>query len=85
MGDTTTDTRLLVPIPDSMHALGGLGRTTIYELCEAGELTRVRIGTRAFITAESIRALIARNTETPGTSETLGRSRGNTETPAAGA
>ncbi|MDF3283374.1 helix-turn-helix domain-containing protein [Gordonia sp. N1V] len=57
------DDRLLVPITDTQTLLGGLGRTTIYELAEAGELTRVRIGTRSFITAESIHALIERNTE----------------------
>lgn len=58
--NTETDDRILVPIGDTQHCLGGLGRTTIYRLIESGELTRVNIGRRAFITSESISAFVAR-------------------------
>lgn len=34
--------------------LGGIGRTTLYELIKRGELTQVHVGRRAFITAESL-------------------------------
>ena len=44
----------LVPIPDSCGVLGGIGRTKLYELINDGQLTRVRIGSRAFITGESL-------------------------------
>lgn len=60
MGDTTTGGQLLVPIPDAMYQLGGLGRTTIYQLIDSEELVRVNIGRRAFITAASIRAFVLR-------------------------
>ncbi len=48
----------LIPIATAQHELGGIGRTTIYELIDLGHLTRVRIGRRAFITGESIAAYI---------------------------
>lgn len=54
--------RLLVPIDDVRDALGGIGRTTIYELINARELTKVNIGARAFITDESLRAYVDRLT-----------------------
>ena len=44
----------LVPIPDSCGVLGGIGRTKLYELINDGQLTKVRIGSRAFITGESL-------------------------------
>ena len=44
----------LVPIPDSCGVLGGIGRTKLYALINDGQLTRVRIGSRAFITGESL-------------------------------
>lgn len=42
------------------EVLGGLGRSTIYELVDAGELRRVKVGRRAFITAESVAAYVDR-------------------------
>jgi hypothetical protein len=55
MGD---DGALLVPItsgPNGVSAkLGGIGRTKIYGLIDEGELTKVNIGRRSFVTTESI-------------------------------
>lgn len=59
MDDTQTD-QLLVPINAARTRLGGIGRTMLYELIEAGELTKVKIGTRGFVTAESIAAYVDR-------------------------
>lgn len=46
-----------VTIKQAMAAMG-LGRTTIDKLCREGKLVRVRVGGRALITVDSIRALI---------------------------
>lgn len=50
----------LISIPDSCTALGNVSRTTLYELVNAGELTKVNIGRRGFITAKSIAAYVDR-------------------------
>lgn len=55
MDDQQTD-ELLVPITAACKRLGGIGRTMLYELITSGELTKVKIGTRGFITVESIAA-----------------------------
>lgn len=52
--------RLLVPIPEAGERLGGIGNTTVYELVNRGELVKVNIGRRGFITAESIAAYVDR-------------------------
>lgn len=60
----TTDTepaRLLLTIPDACKMLGGITRPTLYGLINRRQLDRVRIGTRAFITVESLRAFIDRS------------------------
>lgn len=54
------ETRLLVPINGAMDALGGIGRTTLYELIKQGDLVKVNIGRRGFVTAESLRAFVDR-------------------------
>lgn len=41
--------------------LGDISRSKVYELVAAGELTRVRIGSRAFISGESIAAFLTRS------------------------
>ncbi len=61
--DTTPDEQLLVPISDTCTRLGGISRTTVYELINRGELVKVNIGTRGFITAESIAAYVDRLTK----------------------
>ena len=40
--------------------LGGIGHTTIYDLIKRGELLKVNIGRRGFITAESLAAYVDR-------------------------
>lgn len=51
--------QLLVSYDDARHILGGIGRTTLYERIDSGDLERVNIGRRGFITAESIDAYVA--------------------------
>lgn len=55
-------TRRLVSIPDARLELGGIGHTTLYELVKRGELKKVNIGRRGFITAESLVAYVDRLT-----------------------
>ena len=50
----------LLPMPDTMRALGGIGRTKLYELVNDGDITKVNIGSRSFITAESLEAYLER-------------------------
>jgi hypothetical protein len=59
--DYTTQ-RLLVPYDEAREQLGGIGRSKFYELVAAGELTKVCLGSRVFVTADSIRALVERST-----------------------
>jgi excisionase family DNA binding protein len=57
----TTDTeQLLVPINDACDRLGGISRPTLYGLINDHELALVKIGTRSFITAESLRDFVDR-------------------------
>ena len=60
---TISPDQLLVPVPATCAALGGVSRTTIYALVNAGELVKVNIGRRGFITAESLNAYVARLAE----------------------
>lgn len=48
------DVRKLDPIPDAQAYLGGISRTALYGLIDAGFIKRVSIGRRAFITRESM-------------------------------
>ncbi|MCV7100918.1 MULTISPECIES: helix-turn-helix domain-containing protein [Mycobacterium] len=57
------EARRLVSIPDAREILGGIGHTTIYDLIKRGELVKVNIGRRGFITTESIAAYVDRITE----------------------
>lgn len=57
--DRDTD-RLLLPYDEAMHMLGDIGRTTLYELFGRGELVRVNIGRRGFVTAKSVAAYVDR-------------------------
>ncbi|EFV14136.1 helix-turn-helix domain-containing protein [Segniliparus rugosus] len=50
----------LYPIQAARTALGGISTTTVYELVKQGEITKVNIGRRGFITANSINAYIER-------------------------
>ena len=53
-------TRLVSMQEAREHYLGGLGRTTLYELIKRGELTQVHIGRRGFITADSLEHYVTR-------------------------
>jgi predicted DNA-binding transcriptional regulator AlpA len=53
----------LVSIPEAREILGGIGHTTMYELIKRGEVTKVSIGRRSFITSESLAAYMDRITE----------------------
>jgi excisionase family DNA binding protein len=49
------DDRRLIPWwPDAGHALGGLGRTSVYHLIKSGELPSVTIGRRRFVAVQDI-------------------------------
>ncbi len=51
----------LLPIwPDAGQALGGLGRTKLYDLIARGDLRSVTIGRRRFIPAAAISAYVER-------------------------
>ena len=52
--------RRLLSIKDAQSELGGISRTTVYELIKSGELRRVKIGARALITSESLAAYLVR-------------------------
>jgi hypothetical protein len=60
---TEGTTRLLVPITSTCDVLGGVSRTTVYALVNEGELVKVNIGRRGFITAESLVAYVDRLSE----------------------
>jgi len=55
--DSETD-RLLIPYDEARTKLGGIGRTTLYELVEGRQLVKVNIGRRGFITAKSLAAYV---------------------------
>jgi excisionase family DNA binding protein len=55
-----TEQRLLVPILDACDQLGGISRPTLYRLVNDRELDLVKIGTRSFITSESLRDFVGR-------------------------
>jgi hypothetical protein len=42
------------------HEMGGLSVRHVYRLADQGEITRIRIGKRSFIVAESVRDYVDR-------------------------
>lgn len=52
--------RRLVSITDTRRRLGGIGRTTVYELIKRRELVKVNIGSRGFVTGESLDSYLDR-------------------------
>ena len=56
----THEKPLLVSIEVCRHLLGGLARSTIYELIKKGDLKRVRIAGRSLISMQSIESLLER-------------------------
>jgi hypothetical protein len=55
--------RRLLSIIEARKELGGIGHTTMYDLIKRREVTKVCIGRRSFITAESLSAYVDRITE----------------------
>ncbi|MCF6391042.1 helix-turn-helix domain-containing protein [Mycobacterium sp. MBM] len=51
-----------MPIPEARYALGDIGRTTLYEMIARGDIVKVNIGRRGFITAESLGEYVDRLT-----------------------
>lgn len=49
--------RLLVSVPEALHALG-VGRSTFYKLIRAGSLQQVHIGRRSFVTRDSVMSFV---------------------------
>lgn len=60
---TISPERLLTPIDRARAVLGDVGRTKVYELVNAGEIVKVSIGRRSFITTESLAAYVDRLSE----------------------
>jgi hypothetical protein len=56
----STKTKLLVSIPEARELLGGIGHSKLYELVNRGDIVKVNIGRRGFITSESLDAYVAR-------------------------
>lgn len=54
-------TKYTISIVDAGKALG-VGRSTIYELINSGDLKTIKIGRRNLVTIESIRALVDQKT-----------------------
>jgi excisionase family DNA binding protein len=52
--------RLLYSLDQASEALGGLGRTSIFELIKEGELKVVRIGRRTFISQQALAEFVHR-------------------------
>ncbi len=58
---TRTPTVVLHPVNEAMERLGGIGRTTLYEMIRQGQIGTVHIGHRVFIPSDEIAAFIDRN------------------------
>ncbi len=58
-----TGVKRLLPISEARKVLGGIGHTTVYELVKRGEIVKVNIGRRGFITSESLEAFLNRLSE----------------------
>jgi hypothetical protein len=52
------DTDILWSIDRTRAALGGIHRTTVIRMLNAGKLTGMRIGVRRMVTVASVKALI---------------------------
>ena len=49
----------LYSIPEACEALGGIGRSKVYDLIASGELSSLRVGRRRLVTAGAVREFIA--------------------------
>lgn len=59
----SNEVKRLMSIPEARAVLGGIGHTTIYDLIKRGEIRKVNIGRRGFITSESLAAYVNRLSE----------------------
>lgn len=55
---TTSPDRDLYPLPEAAERLGGISRSLIYKMIEAGEIHTVRLGRRVFIAADEITRIV---------------------------
>lgn len=55
-----TTEQALLSTDAAQHRLGDVGRTTLYRLIRDGELSKVNIGRRVFVTADSVSRYIDR-------------------------
>ena len=63
MDENIASIRRLVSLRDTQYTLGGIGRTTVYDLVDKKELVKVNVGRRMFITADSIDGYLNRLVE----------------------
>jgi len=54
--------QVLVNYDEARHLLGGIGKSTLFELMDSGQLTRIKIGARGFVLRQSIDDLVASQT-----------------------
>ncbi len=47
--------RLLHPVDDARHALGGISRATFYEMVKDGRIRLTKIGKRSFVSDPDLR------------------------------
>lgn len=52
--DQAPTVRKLRPVDETCDIMGGIGRTKLYDLIKRGELQLVKIGSRSFVTDDSI-------------------------------
>lgn len=50
----SNEVKLIPWWPDAGHALGGLGRTSVYQLIKSGELPTVTVGRRRFVAVQDL-------------------------------
>ena len=60
--------RLLYPLTEVQERLGGISRSTLYNLLGSGDLVPVKIGSRSFIPAASLDAFVERLAQTAASS-----------------
>jgi excisionase family DNA binding protein len=57
--------RHLMSVTEARHQLGGISRTTFYELVKEAELSPAKIGRRSFVQAEELDDFVRRNRHVP--------------------
>lgn len=62
--DITTVRPPVIDAPTAMQYLGGISRTALWRLAQAGDITAVNVGSRRVYLVESLDNFIARATST---------------------